>query len=76
MSFNSSAMLNTSARYGLSAALFGVLGVLIVVPLAMVIYTAFIDVLPFSGDRAANFTLDNFRDIWSEETGAALAQHR
>ena len=47
------------------------LGVLIVVPLAMVVYTAFIDVLPFSGDRPAQWTLENFRAIWTPELGAA-----
>ena len=46
-------------RAGLSAALFAVLTVLIVVPLAMVLYTSVIDVLPFSGERPAQWTLDN-----------------
>jgi iron(III) transport system permease protein len=54
-------------KAGVSAALFGVLGLLIVVPLAMVVYTAFIDVLPFSGGRAAEWTLQNFRSVWSPE---------
>jgi iron(III) transport system permease protein len=72
MQVNSGAVLQNTVRYGVSAIVFGVLGMLIVVPLAMVIYTSFIDVLPFSGDHAPNFTLDNFRTIWSPETGAAL----
>jgi iron(III) transport system permease protein len=58
-------------RAGLSAALFAVLTVLIVVPLAMVLYTSVIDVLPFSGERPAQWTLDNFRAIWSPQVGAA-----
>ena len=58
-------------RAALSAALYAVLGVLIVVPLAMVVYTAFIDVLPFSGARPAQWTLDNFRAVWTPELGAA-----
>jgi iron(III) transport system permease protein len=69
---DTSSVLATSIRYGLSALLFGVLGVLILVPLIMVFYTAFIDVVPFSGDRAANFTLANFRDVWSEQFFIAL----
>ena len=61
----------TAARAGISAALFAVLGVLILVPLAMVLYTAFIDVVPFSGDRPAQWTLENFRAIWTPELGSA-----
>jgi iron(III) transport system permease protein len=73
MTGNFAATLHTSVRYGVSAVLFAALGALILVPLAMVVYTAFIDVLPFSGERAATFTLDNFYAIWSPEAGAALA---
>src|SRR6185369_10013440 len=58
-------------RASLSVALFAVLTVLILVPLAMVLYTSFIDVLPFSGERAPIWTLDNFRAIWSPQVGAA-----
>lgn len=61
----------SAARLGISAALFAALGLLIVVPLAMVVYTAFIDVVPFSGEREAQWTLDNFRANWSPEVGAA-----
>src|SRR6185295_16568957 len=60
-----------AVRVALSAALYAVLGVLIVVPLLMVVYTAFIDVLPFSGDRPAQWTLENFRTIWTPELAAA-----
>jgi iron(III) transport system permease protein len=67
-----SSPLRRSARYGFSAALFGVLGILIVLPLVMVVYTSVIDVVPFSGDRPAAFTLANFRDVWSEEFFIAL----
>jgi iron(III) transport system permease protein len=60
-----------AARAGISAALFAVLGLLIVVPLLMVVYTSLIDVLPFSGEREAQWTLDNFRAVWSPQIGAA-----
>jgi len=33
----------------ISAVLFALLGALVLVPMAMVVYAAFIDVLPFSG---------------------------
>ena len=60
-----------AAKIGISVALFAMLGILIIVPLTMVVYTAFIDVLPFSGEREANWTLENFRAIWSPEMGSA-----
>src|SRR4029079_11662158 len=59
------ALLKASA----SALLFIVLGVLVVAPLLMVIWTAFIDRLPFAGEGAPHLTLDNFRAIWSPEVG-------
>src|SRR5262249_53114475 len=40
-------------------------------PLLMVIWTAFIDRLPFSAEGAPHLTLDNFRAIWSPEVGTA-----
>jgi iron(III) transport system permease protein len=68
---NAAQAARTAARLGSSAALFAVLGVLILLPLAMVLYTAFIDVLPFSGNRQAQWTLENFHAIWTPELGAA-----
>src|SRR3989304_5470500 len=55
----------------ISAVLFALLGALVLVPMAMVVYAAFIDVLPFSGEGEAAWTLDNFRAVLSPEVGAA-----
>jgi iron(III) transport system permease protein len=55
----------------ISLLLFALLGVLVVAPLVMVVVTAFIDRLPFSGEGEVRFTLDNFRAMWAPEVGAA-----
>jgi iron(III) transport system permease protein len=58
-------------KSAISLLLFAILTVLVVVPLIMVVYAAFVDHLPFSGERDVNWTLDNFRTIWAPEVGAA-----
>ncbi|MBV9239279.1 MAG: iron ABC transporter permease, partial [Xanthobacteraceae bacterium] len=58
-------------KSAISLLLFTILGVLVVVPLIMVVYAAFVDHLPFSGEREVSWTLDNFRAIWAPEVGAA-----
>ena len=58
-------------KSAISLLLFAILGVLVVIPLIMVVYAAFVDHLPFSGERDVNWTLDNFRAIWAPEVGAA-----
>ena len=59
-----------AASYLLSAGLFAILSMLIVVPVAMVIYTAFRDVTPFSGNGAGHFTTANFASIFSGQVAS------
>ena len=47
-------------------------GLLVIVPLAMLVYTSFVDVTPFSGNREAVGTLANYRALWSAKLARAI----
>lgn len=54
-----------------AAILFAIVGILVVIPLSMVAYTAIIDIVPFSGAGQAHWTLANFAAVLSPEVGRA-----
>ena len=62
-----------ATRVAVPAALLAILAVLVIIPVCMLVYTAFIDVSPFAfGQRAASFTLRNFTALWTPANGRAL----
>jgi iron(III) transport system permease protein len=53
--------------------LMAVLGVMVIVPFLMLVFTSLVDVLPFSGEAEFNFTLSNYVALWAPALGHAIA---
>ena len=64
-----------SGRFALQAlylALLAILTILVLVPLALIVTTSLLTGLPFSGNKAAGFTLANYAALASGDIGQAL----
>jgi iron(III) transport system permease protein len=59
------------AKFASPAALYVVLGVLIVIPIVMIATASFLNVPPFSGAGALAFTTANYAQLWNSDIGTA-----
>ncbi|HUY84361.1 MAG TPA: ABC transporter permease subunit, partial [Steroidobacteraceae bacterium] len=62
--------MNRPARFAVPAALYIVLGVLVIVPLVMIAAASLMSAPPFSGSPF-HWTFDNYRQLWTAEVGSA-----
>lgn len=67
-----SAARRANAQRGVLFVLFAILGLLVVMPFATLVYTSFIKGLPFSGNADYTFTLANYGSLFTPELGAAI----
>ena len=58
-------------RAGVAAALYAVLGVLVVVPIVMIVVASFLTEPPFSAAGPLGFTVANYAQLWSPAIGMA-----
>ncbi|OGA02299.1 MAG: hypothetical protein A3H35_04335 [Betaproteobacteria bacterium RIFCSPLOWO2_02_FULL_62_17] len=64
-------LMRGAGQWVLPGFLFGVLGILIVLPFLTLIYTSFITAAPFSGNTYT-WTLQNYYAIWTPQMGEAI----
>jgi len=62
----------SAIRAGVPLSLMAITGLLVIVPLAMLVYTSFVDVTPFSGNREALWTIANYRALWSAKLARTI----